>query len=76
VATLGFVPTDFEVFKVEGFSARMEKIYAHVRPKLIRLGHDPAPQLARKLALCTIAIVAMNWRRWFCIISSTAPAYW
>jgi Protein of unknown function (DUF1054) len=49
VATLGFVPNDFDVFKVEGFSARMQKIYAHVRPKLMRLGHDLAPQLTRKL---------------------------
>ncbi len=51
MATLGFVPNDFDVFKVEGFSARMEKIYAHVRPKLIQIGHDLAPQLTRKLGL-------------------------
>ena len=63
MATLGFVPTDFEVFKVEGFSARMEKIYAHVRPKLIRLGHDLAPQLSRKLGLEFFPHVPIHSRR-------------
>jgi len=63
VATLGFVPNDFDVFKVEGFSARMEKIYAHVRPKLIRLGHDLAPQLTRKLGLEFFPHIASHSRR-------------
>jgi Protein of unknown function (DUF1054) len=63
VATLGFVPNDFDVFKVEGFSARMEKIYAHVRPKLMRLGHDLAPQLTRKLGLEFFPHIADHSRR-------------
>jgi hypothetical protein len=63
VATLGFVPNDFDVFKVEGFSARVEKIYAHVRPKLIRLGHDLAPQLTRKLGLEFFPHIASHSRR-------------
>lgn len=63
MATLGFVPADFDVFKVEGFSARMEKIYAHVRPKLIRLGHDLAPQLTRKLGQGFFQHVAIHSRR-------------
>jgi len=63
VATLGFTPTDFEVFKIEGFSARMEKIYEHVRPKLIRLGHELAPELARKLHLEFFPHVAKHARR-------------
>jgi hypothetical protein len=63
VATLGFTLTDFEVFKVEGFSARMEKIYAHVRPKLIRLGDELAPELARKLHLEFFPHVARHIRR-------------
>jgi uncharacterized protein YktB (UPF0637 family) len=50
VTTLGFVPTDFDVFRIEG-NARIEKLYAQVRPKLIRLGHELAPQLMRKLGL-------------------------
>jgi hypothetical protein len=63
VATLGFVPNDFDVFKVEGFSARMEKIYAHVRPKLVRIGHDLAPQLTRKLGLELFPHIAAHSRR-------------
>lgn len=62
MATLGFTPTDFEVFEVEGFSARMEKIYAHIRPKLIRLGHELAPELARKLHLEFFPHVARHMR--------------
>jgi len=63
VATLGFVSNDFDVFKVEGFSARMEKLYAHVRPKLIRLGHELAPQLSRKLGLEFFPHVPIHSRR-------------
>lgn len=63
MATLGFTPTDFDVFKIEGFSARMEKIYEHVRPKLVRLGHELAPELARKLHLEFFPHVAKHARR-------------
>jgi hypothetical protein len=63
VATLGFTPTDFDVFKVAGFSSRMEKIYARVRPKLIRLGDELAPELARKLHLEFFPHVAKHMRR-------------
>jgi hypothetical protein len=63
VATLGFTPTDFDVFKVAGFSSRMEKIYAHVRPKLIRLGDELTPELARKLHLEFFPHVAKHTRR-------------
>ena len=57
------MPNDFQVFKVEGFGARMEKIYAQVRPKLIRLGHDLAPQLSRKLGLDFFPHLAIHSRR-------------
>jgi len=63
VATLGFRQADFEVFEVEGFSARMEKLYAYVRPKLIRLGDELAPELARKLHLELFPHVARHIRR-------------
>ena len=63
MATLGFVPNDFDVFKVEGFSARMEKIYAHIRPKLVRLGRDLAPQLTRKLGVEFFPHIATHSRR-------------
>ena len=63
MATLGFTPTDFEVFKIDGFSKRMEKIYEHVRPKLIRLGHELAPELSRKLRMELHPHVAKHIRR-------------
>jgi uncharacterized protein YktB (UPF0637 family) len=63
LAKLGFTANDFEVFKVEGFSARMEKIYAHVRPKLLRLGDELAPEMARKLHLEFYPHVARHVRR-------------
>lgn len=63
VGTLGFTPTDFEVFRIAGFGARMEKIYEHVRPKLTRLGNELAPQLSRKLALEFFPHLAKHMRR-------------
>ena len=63
MATLGFRQADFEVFEVEGFSARMEKLYAMVRPKLLRLGDELAPELARKLHLEFFPHVARHIRR-------------
>lgn len=63
LAKLGFTASDFDIFKIEGFSARMEKIYAHVRPKLLRLGDDLAPEMARKLHLEFFPHVARHVRR-------------
>jgi uncharacterized protein YktB (UPF0637 family) len=63
VATLGFSPVDFEVFGVEGFNERMQQIYAHVRPKLLRLGDELAPELARKLHMEFFPHVAKHARR-------------
>jgi len=63
LATLGFTPADFEVFQVEGFNHRMEQIYEHVRPKLLRLGDELAPELARKLHLEFFPHVAKHARR-------------
>jgi uncharacterized protein YktB (UPF0637 family) len=63
MAGLGFTPTDFAVFKVEGFNERMQQIYAHVRPKLLRLGAELAPELARKLHLEFFPHVAKHARR-------------
>lgn len=63
MATLGFTPVDFEVFKVEDFSARMQQIYAHVRPKLLKLGDELAPELGRKLHLEFFPHVAKHARR-------------
>lgn len=51
VKRLGFIRNDLEIFKVAGFGPRMAKIYEHVRPKLIRLADDFAPELARRLKM-------------------------
>jgi uncharacterized protein YktB (UPF0637 family) len=51
VKRLGFIRNDFEIFKVEGFGPRMAMIYEHVRPKLMRLADDLAPELARTLKM-------------------------
>lgn len=58
-----FRPYDFEVFSVEGFSKRMGLLYEHVRPKLIRLGDELAPELSRKLRMEFFPHVAKHARR-------------
>ncbi len=63
MATLGFKPYDFEVFSVEGFNERMSQIYEHVRPKLLKLGDELAPELARKLKMEFFPHVAKHARR-------------
>ena len=61
--TLGFKPQDFEVFSVEGFSERMGQIYQHVRPKLVKLGEELAPEMSRKLHMEFFPHVAKHARR-------------
>jgi uncharacterized protein YktB (UPF0637 family) len=63
MAGLGFAPTDFAVFKVAGFSARMQEIYTRVRPRLVKLGNELAPELARKFHLEFFPHVARHGRR-------------
>jgi len=63
MATLGFTPVDFRVFSVEGFNERMQQIYAHVRPKLVRLGDELAPAIARRLHMEFFPHVAKHARR-------------
>jgi uncharacterized protein YktB (UPF0637 family) len=63
VATLGFTPVDFKVFSVEDFNERMGQIYAHVRPKLVRLGNELAPEIARRLHMEVFPHVAKHARR-------------
>ena len=63
MATLGFTPADFEVFTVDGCNERMQQIYAHVRPKLIRLGDELAPEIARRLRMEFFPHVAKHARR-------------
>lgn len=61
--TIGFKPYDFEIFSVDGFSKRMGLIYQHVRPRLVRLGEELAPELSRKLHLEFFPHVAKHARR-------------
>lgn len=63
MGNIGFTPTDFEVFEIEGFNERMQAIYAHVRPKLIRLGDELAPMIARKMHMEFFPHVAKHARR-------------
>src|SRR6516164_6040543 len=63
MATLGFTRVDFEVFGVDGFNERMQQIYAHVRPKLLRLGDELAPALASRLHMEFFPHVAKHARR-------------
>ncbi|MGH7812845.1 MAG: DUF1054 family protein [Candidatus Binataceae bacterium] len=63
MATLGFSRADFDVFAIEGFSARMQKIYERIRPRLVRLGDELAPELARRLRLEFFPHVAKHQRR-------------
>jgi uncharacterized protein YktB (UPF0637 family) len=63
MAGLGFSAADFAVFKLEGFSERMQQIYARVRPRLMKLGDELAPELARKFDLEFFPHVARHARR-------------
>ena len=63
MGNLGFKLVDFEVFTVEGFNDRMQQIYAHVRPKLVKLGEELAPELNRQLNREFFPHVAKHARR-------------
>ncbi|HVN63032.1 MAG TPA: DUF1054 family protein, partial [Candidatus Binataceae bacterium] len=51
------------MFSIEGFSARMQKIYERIRPRLVRLGDELAPELARRLHMEFFPHVARHQRR-------------
>ena len=51
MAGLRFSRADFEVFSIPGFSARIEKIYEIIRPRLMRLGAELGPELSRKVGV-------------------------
>ena len=51
MARVGFTSFDFDVFRVAGFDERVEQIYARIRPKLLRLGEQLAPELTRRLGM-------------------------
>jgi len=62
MARLGFTRDDFRVFEIEGFSARLNEIHARIRPRLLRLGEQLAPELARRLHMEFFAHVAKHAR--------------
>jgi uncharacterized protein YktB (UPF0637 family) len=63
MATLGFLRRDFEVFAIEGFSARMAKIDELVNPRLTKLGNEMAPELSRTLQMEFFSHIAKHMRR-------------
>ena len=62
MGSLRFSRADFEVFSIEGFSARMEKIHELIRPRLIRLGSELAPELSHKFELEFFPHIAKHMR--------------
>jgi uncharacterized protein YktB (UPF0637 family) len=63
MARLGFTNDDFRVFAIQGFSARMNEIYARIRPRLVRLGDQLAPELGRRMDMEFFPHVAKHMRR-------------
>ena len=63
MATLGFIRRDFEVFAINGFSARMAKLDELINPRLIRLANELAPELSRTLHMQFFPHIAKHMRR-------------
>src|SRR6266481_3358768 len=63
MATLGFIRRDFEVFSIDGFSARMAKLDEFINPRLIRLGNDLALELSRTFQMQFFPHIAKHMRR-------------
>jgi len=60
---VGFGRADFRVFELEDFSARMQQIAQRIRPRLVRLGAELAPELSRRLHMEFFPHVAKHMRR-------------
>ena len=63
MATLGFIRRDFEVFAINGFSARMAKLDELINPRLIRLANELAPELSLTFHMQFFAHIAKHMRR-------------
>jgi uncharacterized protein YktB (UPF0637 family) len=60
---LGLTRSDFEVFTIGGFAERMARIQEQVRPKLLKIGQQIAPEMARRFDLEFFPHVAKHARR-------------
>ena len=63
MATLGFLRRDFEVFKINDFSARLAKIDELLTPRLMQLALDFKGELSRSLKLDFFPHYARHMRR-------------
>ena len=63
MATLGFLRRDFDVFKIDDFSARLAKIDELVTPRLTQLALDFKGELSRSLKLDFFPHFARHVRR-------------
>ncbi len=63
MAFSGFTPSDFKVFDVKGFQARMAAIKGQIRPKLEALGEELVAAVARATGGEAYAHVAKHARR-------------
>ena len=63
MATLGFLRRDFDVFKIDDFSARLAKIDELLTPRLMQLAHDFNQELSRSLKLDFFPHHARHMRR-------------
>src|SRR5204863_9964076 len=59
----GFNDSDFELFALPEFGARMGAIRSELRPKLVALGEDLAPPLAEILGAPLFPHAAVHMRR-------------
>jgi uncharacterized protein YktB (UPF0637 family) len=67
-----FTATDFDVFTIPEFAARMGAIRAELRPKLLALGEELAPQVAELVTGPIVAHTAAHMRR----RTNPPPATW
>ena len=68
----GFTHSDFDIFCIPDFAARMGAIRSELRPKLLALGEDLAPRLAEIVPGPIIAHTAAHMRR----RTNPPPATW
>jgi uncharacterized protein YktB (UPF0637 family) len=59
----GFSESDFEIFNIADFAARMAAIRAELRPKLLALGEEMAPAAAALVAAPIVPHTAAHMRR-------------